>query len=94
MNEKVSKLFAQLSNRGLTDTAAGVILGATLQQTPEATQKYKQDVFSALLIIQYNRERKQEAELREVIQLLGLSEEETQAAADQAMQAIGTQANG
>lgn len=94
MNEQVSKLFANLTARGLTDTAAGVILGATLQQTPPATQQYKQDVFAALLIMQRRQELKREAELREIVALLGLTESETQAAAEQAAQAIGAQTNG
>lgn len=93
MNEATSRLFAQLTNRGLTSSAAGVILGATLQQNPPATQKYKQDVLSALFILQRQREAKQEAELREIINLLGLSDAEVNAAADQAMQAVEAKTN-
>lgn len=94
MNELLTKVVTDLSDRGLTQEAAGVILGAYLQQTPNVTTEYKQQVITAIAVIKLREEKRQEAELGKLIQLLGLSLEEAQQSIETAVRLMETGNNG
>lgn len=94
MNQEVSNVVTSLANRGLTGEAAGVILGAYLQQTPNVTTQYKQQVLTAIAVIKLREEKKQEAELAALIQLLSLTQEETEQSVQAAIRLVETGTNG
>lgn len=94
MNEQLTQVVTTLSDRGLTDAAAGVILGAYLQQAPNATKEYKLKTLVAIFVLHMKKEKKQEDEVKQIVAMLNLSSEDVAQAAQTAMTLMERANNG
>lgn len=85
MNIEISNLVNSLAGRGLTEAAGGVILGAYLQQSPSEKESTKEQTMLALLLLQTRKEKQDEANIHEVVKLLGLTDDQVRRVAEAAL---------
>ena len=84
MTDLLTSTIETMANRGLTDTAAGIILGAYLREPASVSEETKETMLTSILVLFLKREAAQFKQLEEVIELLGMNEEQASQAAQRA----------
>lgn len=94
MKDLLTSTIETMANRGLTDTAAGVILGAYLREPASVDQTTKETMLTTIMVLFLKREAEQSKQLLEVIQLLGATDEQASQAAERAQAHLEGKNNG
>lgn len=94
MSDLLTSTIETMANRGLTDTAAGVILGAYLREPASVAQTTKETMLTTIMVLFMKREAEQSKQLLEVIQLLGATDEQASQAAQRAQAHLEGNNNG
>lgn len=94
MNTLLTSTIETMANRGLTDTAAGVILGAYLRDPANVDETTKETMLTSIMVLFMKREADQSKQLLEVIELLGVSQEQAELAARRAQSHLEGKNNG
>ena len=94
MKDLLTSTIETMANRGLTDTAAGVILGAYLREPASVDQTTKETMLTTIMVLFMKREAEQSKQLLEVIQLLDVSRDQAEAAAQRAQAHLEGKNNG
>lgn len=84
MSDLLTSTIATMADRGLTDTAAGVILGAYLREPASVDQTTKETMLTSVMVLFLKREAAQDKQLLEIIQLLNATEEQANQAVQRA----------
>mgnify|MGYP001616476145 CR=1 FL=1 len=84
MSTPLTAVIESMAGRGLTDTTAGVILGAYLRDPATVDQATKETMLTSIMVMFLKREAEQSKQLLEVVELLQMSEQQAASAVERA----------